>query len=98
MCDHLVNRVFSKDELIGVSPEYENENDSYFVVRGGVETTVICDHMYNNSETSYISSILVLSSNYCMKQWHTTDGWISYKYAPKHILITFLIFSENYLL
>ena len=37
--------------VLGVSPEYENENDSYFVVRGGVETTVICDHMCNNSET-----------------------------------------------
>ena len=34
---------------IGVSPEYENEYDSYFVVRGGVETTVICDHIFNNS-------------------------------------------------
>ena len=40
---------YGQNGILGVSPEYENEYDSYFVVRGGVETTVICDHIFNNS-------------------------------------------------
>ena len=45
--EYAIQATASVWEPLGVSPEYENEYDSYFVVRGGVETTVIYDHMRN---------------------------------------------------